>query len=45
MTIREQPLTPDIEAKLAGDKKGYFNGAWSSTVGWAIGSRVREQAW
>lgn len=27
------------------DDKGYFNAAWSPTLGWLIGTRAKEQRW
>ena len=40
-----QPLTNDVKARLKGDLKGYFKGAWSSIVGWGISERVPDQDW
>lgn len=43
--VSTQPVTDAVKKALGTDKKGYFYGHWSSTVGWAVGDRVKEQGW
>ena len=34
------------ELEMMGDDvKAYFNGAWSSVVGWGLSQRVEDQDW
>ena len=41
-----QSIIPPAAVKALGnDPKGYFEGHWSSIVGWAIGKRVNNQGW
>lgn len=41
----EQPISANTRKALKGDMKGYFNGTWSNSAGWVIGSRVPDQDW
>lgn len=43
--VSEQPIPDAARKALGDDPKGYFNGTWSSIVGWAIADRVKDQDW
>jgi hypothetical protein len=42
---RRQPIPVKAYNALKGDLKGYFNGHFSSIVGWAVNDRVADQDW
>jgi hypothetical protein len=43
--IPESVVPPAVVKAMGNDAKGYFEGYWSSIVGWAIGKRVKNQDW
>lgn len=43
--IPQSVVPPRAVKDMGSDLKGYFEGTWSSIVGWAIGKRVRNQEW
>jgi hypothetical protein len=43
--IPESVVPPAAVKAMGNDAKGYFEGRWSSIVGWSIGKRVKEQDW
>ena len=45
VVLPESAIPDHVKKALGTDPKGYFEGTWSSTVGWVIGRRVKEQAW
>ena len=34
-----------VKDAMGGDAKAYFEGAWSSIVGWGLSRRVKAEAW
>jgi hypothetical protein len=34
-----------VHEAMGDDTKAFFEGAWSSVVGWGLSSRVEEQGW
>lgn len=43
--VPEIIIPAHVKAAMGGDFKAYFNGAWSSSVGWGLSNRVKAEDW
>lgn len=43
--VPDSIIPSHVKLAMGDDLKGYFQGSWSSVVGWGLGSRVEDQSW
>jgi hypothetical protein len=43
--VPDRAIPASVKKAMGKEFRAYFNGIWSSTVGWAINERVADQDW
>jgi hypothetical protein len=43
--LPERLVPKDVREAMGNDYKAFFEAEWSSTVGWGISGRVKNQTW